>query len=78
MIPPESLPRPSCGGLQEAVASQGEAVMGPGKTMVFCGTVVSAEQAAATLREAGVAPLVYHRDVLPADREDIVKEAAVK
>lgn len=51
---------------------------GTGKTLVFCSTVASAEQAAATLQGSGVEPLVYHRDVPPADREDIVKEAAAR
>jgi len=51
---------------------------GTGKTLVFCSTVASAEVAAATLRGAGLDPLVYHRDVLPADREDIVKDAAAR
>ena len=51
---------------------------GQGKTMVFTSTVASAEEAARVLEQANLSPLVYHRDVPAAEREEIVQKAAAR
>ena len=47
-----------------------------GRTLVFTGNVASANQVAQELREAGLQPLLYHRDVPAHVREDVLLHMA--
>ena len=46
--------------------------------MVFAATVASAESAAEVLRQARLEPLVFHRDVMPSERDEIMQQAATR
>ena len=54
--------------LQEAVLADGSLARGQGRMLVFAGNVAAANGVAAVLREAGLQPLLYHKEVSPEDR----------
>ena len=54
--------------LQEAVLADGALARGQGRTLVFAGNVAAANAVAAALQEAGLQPLLYHKEVSPEDR----------
>ena len=54
--------------MQEAVLADGALTRGQGRTLVFAGNVAAANGVAAVLQEAGLQPLLYHKEVSPEDR----------
>ena len=53
---------------QETLLADGLLARGQGRTLVFAGNVAAAKEVAAVLREAGLQPLLYHKEVSPEDR----------
>lgn len=49
--------------LQEEVLADGALERGKGRTLVFAGNVAAANEVASILTEAGLHPLLYHKDV---------------
>lgn len=62
--------------LQGAVLSHIKEYGDNARTVVFSGTVATAEDAARVLRQSGIMPLVYHREVPQSQRDLIVQESA--
>lgn len=52
--------------VQDAIL--GDEEMANGRTLVFASNVAAAAEVAASLADAGLQPLLYHRDVPAADR----------
>ena len=48
--------------------ADGALARGQGRTLVFAGNVAVADEVAAVLQEAGLQPLLYHKEVSPEDR----------
>ena len=51
------------------MTADGILAQGKGRTLVFAASVAAANEVAATLAEAGLQPLLYHKEVSPQDRD---------